>query len=180
MTVSAPKRLLIIMALAAFSAGCGNIFERKAGPKCPPILILKDAGSLTRYAPDTTKDITDVLFQAKIVDFRGICDYNKERTRVDIDLSLAFDLLRGPANRDRKASFEYFVAIPQFHPAPQGRNTFSIDAAFDGQATRARINDRIELEIPLDPKVSRETYAIYLGFQLTRQELEDNRRITKF
>ena len=180
MKVPVPKRLMIVLALAVFAAGCGNIFNRAPAPKCPPILILKDAGSLTRYAPGTSKDITDVLFQAKIVDFRGICDYNKERTRVEIDLNLAFDLLRGPANRDRKASFEYFVAIPRFHPAPQGRNTFSIDAAFDGQATRARSTDRIELEIPIDPKLDRETYAIYLGFQLTRQELDDNRRVTKF
>lgn len=178
--VFVPRRLLILATLALFSAGCGTVFDRRPPPKCPPIFILKDAGSLTRYTPGAGKDITDVLFQAKIIDFRGVCDYTKDRTMVEIDLDLAFDLVRGPANRDRKAAFQYFVAIPRFHPAPQGRNTFSIRATFAGQATRTRTNDRIQVEIPLDPKISRDDYAIYLGFQLTRQELEENRRVTKF
>ena len=181
MKVIFSKRLLTVVALALFSAGCSSsIFDRRPPPSCPPIFILKDAGSLTRYKSGTSKDITDVLFQGKLIDFRGLCEYNFERTEVKIDLNLAFDLSRGPANRDRKAAFQYFVAIPRFHPAPQGRNTFSINAEFPGQASRLRINDDIQIVIPLDPKVSRGDYAIYLGFQLTRQELKDNRRVTKF
>ncbi len=180
MKASLSNRLLMVAALALISAGCGSVFDRKPPPKCPPIFILKDAGSLTRYKPGTGKDITDVLFQGKIIDFRGVCDYNKERTTVKIDLNLAFELSRGPANRDRKAAFQYFVAIPRFHPAPQGRNTFSIVAEFAGPATRLRTNDDIQMVIPLDPKVRHDDYAIYLGFQLTREELKDNRRVTKF
>jgi hypothetical protein len=169
-----------VAALALLVAGCGNIFDRRPPPGCLPILILKDAGSLTRYKPGAGKDITDVLFRGKIVDFRGVCDYNSERTEVAIDLNLAFELSRGPANRDRKAAFDYFVAIPRFHPAPQGRNKFKINVEFAGPATRLRTNDEIQIVIPLDPKVSLDEYAIYIGFQLTREELKDNRRVTKF
>ena len=172
--------LWVVVALALISAGCGSLFDTKPPPKCPPIFILKDAGSLTRYRAGTGRDITDVLFQGKIVDFRGVCDYNKERTKVEIDLNLAFELSRGPANRDRQAAFQYFIAIPHFHPAPQGRNTFSITAKFAGQLTRVRTNDEIQMVIPLDPKVRRDEYAVYIGLQLTRQELRDNRRVTKF
>ena len=180
MKASKSKRLLMVVALALFSAGCGTIFKQTPPPECPPIFILKDAASLTRYKSGAGKDITDVLFQGKIVDFRGVCDYNKERTEVKIDLKIAFELSRGPANRDRKAAFQYFVAIPRFHPAPQGRKTFSIVAEFVKQAMRIRIDDEIQMVIPLDSKVRRDEYAAYLGFQLTRQELEDNRRVTKF
>jgi hypothetical protein len=180
MKANLSRRLLIVVALALLGAGCGSLFDRRPPPKCPPIFILKDAGSLTRYKPGSSKDITDVLFQAKIIDFRAACVYNSKRTEVEIDLNLAFELSRGSANRDRKAGFRYFVAIPRFHPAPQGRNIFSIDAQFAGPATRLRTNDEIQLVIPLDPKVRRDEYAIYIGFKLTREELKDNRRVTKF
>ena len=174
------RRFLIVVALAQLSAGCSSLFDNRPPPKCPPIFILKDAGSLTRYKPGTGTDIIDVLFRGKFIDFQGICDYNKERTEVKIDLNVAFELSRGPANRDRKAAFQYFVAIPRFHPAPQGRNTFSIVAEFTGRASRLRTNDNIQMVIPLDSKVRHDEYAIYLGFQLTPQELKDNRRVTKF
>ena len=180
MKVTLPRRFLIVVAVALLSAGCGTVFDRTPPPRCPPILILKDAGTLTRYKPGYGKDITDVLFQGEIIDFKAICVYNKKRTEVELDINLAFELSRGPANRDRKAAFQYFVAIPRFHPKPQGRNKFSIQAEFAGQATRLRTNDEIQLIIPLDPKVPHDEYAIYIGFQLTRQELKDNRRITKF
>lgn len=180
MKASLFKRLLTALALGLFVAGCGFTFDRRPPPKCPPVFILKDAGSITRYKAGTSRDITDVLFQGKLIDFRGLCDYNRERTKVNIDLNLAFELSRGPANRDRKVAFQYFVAIPRFHPAPQGRNIFSIATEFSGPATRIRTNDDIQLEIPLDPKVDRDEYAIYIGFQLTRDELRDNRRLTKF
>ena len=99
MTVS--KRFLIVVALALLSAGCGTVFDRTPPPPCPPILILKDAGYLTRYKPGAGKDITDVLFQGRIIDFKGSCAYNSKRTEVELDVNLAFELSRGPANRDR-------------------------------------------------------------------------------
>jgi len=180
MKVSMSKRLLMVVLLALFSAGCGNIFKQTPPPECPPIFILKDAGSLTRYKSGAGKDITDVLFQGKMLDFRGGCEYNKERTEVKIDLNIAFELSRGLANHDRKVAFQYFVAIPRFHPASQGRKIFSIVAEFGKHATRIRTNDEIQMVIPLDTKVRRDEYATYLGFQLTREELEGNRRVTKF
>ena len=131
---------------------------------------------MTRYKAGNTKDITDVLFQAKIVDFRGSCAYNRNRTEVEIELNVAFEVARGQANRDRKVAFQYFVAIPYFHPAPQGRNVFSIATQFVGAATRFRINDIIQMDIPLKPKTSRDEYAVYLGLQLTLDELKENRQ----
>lgn len=180
MKASLSARLLAVMAVAMLGAGCGLLPGDTPAPNCPPIFVLKDVGTLTRYGPGSGKDITDVLFQAKIADFRGVCDYNKKLTKVTIDLVLTFELSRGPANRDRKAAFQYFVAIPHFHPAPEGRRTFPITVEFAPQLQRASPQDEIQLVIPLDPKRPLDDYAIYLGLQLTREELEDNRRITKF
>ena len=180
MTAVLFKRLLTMVVMALPVAACDSVFDRRPPPPCPPIFVLKDAESFIRYKPGNSRDIIDVQFRGKIIDFRALCEYNRKRTKVEIGLNLAFELSRGPANRDRKVAFQYFVAIPQFHPAPQGRNIFSIRSEFAEREQWARTNDEIELVIPLDPKVSRDKYAIYLGFQLTGEELKDNRRQTKF
>lgn len=173
-------RIACLVAPAFLIGACG-LFDTKAPPPpCPPIFLLKDTETLTRHKPASSGDITDVLFQGSIIDFQGVCEYNKERTRVEIALNIAFEILRGPANADRKAAFGYFVAIPRFHPAPEGKRTFPLTAEFAGNTTRVRLNDEINLEIPIDRKVSREKYAIYVGFDLTPDELKENRRARKF
>src|SRR5690606_8384462 len=115
-------------------SGCETlgITEKNPVPPCPPVLMLRDAGTLTRYAPGRGRDITDIDFQAEIADFRGTCEYNKERTEVDIVLNVVFSVLRGPADTDRAAAFEYFVAIPHFHPAPEGKRTLPVSVRFTG------------------------------------------------
>lgn len=174
------RRMAGVLGLAMLAGGCGLFDEKKPPPPCPPIFVLKDAGKLTRYKPGAGGDITDVLFQGNIFDFRGLCEYNKERTRVEIKLSIAFEMLRGPANTDRKAVFGYFVAIPKFHPAPQGKKTFPLTTEFVENTTRVRLTDEINLEIPIDRKVKRSEYAIYIGFDLTQDELKENRSRTRF
>jgi len=162
-------------ALALAFGGC-EVLNPSVQPPCPPVLVLKDAASMVRYQPGPGRDITDVLFRADIVDFLGLCKYNRKRTEVDIDLSVVFDVRRGPADRTRKSTFDYFVAIPRFHPAPQGKQVFPTTVSFEGNRTRLRYRDKVKLAIPLDPKRSRDDYAVYLGFQLTPEEIEANRR----
>lgn len=161
--------------LALMLSGCSSL-ETKTPPSCPPVLVLRDTAQLVRYLPGPGRDITDVVFGANVVDFRAECVYNRKRTEVDIDLSVMFDVRRGPADRTRRADFRYFVAIPHFHPAPQGKRVFPISVRFEGNRTRLRYTDKVELTVPLDPKQPRDEYAIYLGFQLTPDEIEANRR----
>ena len=173
--VRIPVSHLLATALLLVLAGCSAL-GTKVQPPCPPVLVLKDTAELVRFRPGPGRDITDVLFRANVVDFRAQCKYNRARTEVDIDLSVLFDVRRGPADRERKAAFDYFVAIPQFYPAPQGKQVFPTGVAFEGNQVRLRYRDRIELTVPLDPKRSRGDYAIYIGFQLTPDEVAASRR----
>ena len=170
------QRIAAVAVCALMTAGCGLFGEKKPPPPCPPIFVLKEAGKLREYKPGPGRDITDVSFEAQIADFRGVCEYSKDRSQVDIDLSIAFDLTRGPANKDRKAAFSYFVAIPKFHPAPEGKRTFSLSTEFAGRSSHSRITDHVQIRIPFITGEPLEDYAVYLGFQLTHEQLKDNQR----
>jgi len=163
---------VVLVALAL--AGC-SMFDKTPPPPCPPISILADAGKLVRYKPGPGRDITDVLFEAEIADFRGSCVYRDKGTKVSIDLAVMIGLKRGPANRDHKADFEYFVAIPKFHPAPQGKRVLPIRAEFTRNRSRVRVTDTLELEIPIAKGAKGADYPVYIGFQLSPDELRENR-----
>lgn len=171
------RRLLQSCAIAAIIpllSACGAFGSKNPPPRCPEVLLLKDANSVTYFKPGSGRYITDVLAMIDIVDFKGECKYNRKRTKADITLSVSFDVRRGPADRSRAVDFRYFVAIPKFHPAPQGKSIFPLQAKFRGNQTRLNLIDEIQLEIPLPPRPKIDEYSIYMGIQLTPQQLEYN------
>ena len=171
------RRLLQSCAVAAIIpllSACGAFEPKNPPPRCPEVLLLKHANSGTYFKPGSGRDITDVLATIAIVDFKGECEYNRKRTKADITLRVTFDVRRGPADRSRAADFHYFVAIPKFHPAPQGKSIFPLRAKFRGNQTRLNFIDEIRLEIPLPPRPKVDEYSIYLGIQLTPHQLEYN------
>jgi hypothetical protein len=183
-----PRRLSLlttrfaVLALAGLVvAGCQSQgwfgVASKPGPTCPDVLPLRDAGALVRYKPGPGRDLTDVLFEAKVAGFSGECDWEKDRSKVTLDLGVAFEVVRGPANVDKTATFEYFVAVPAFYPKPAGKQTFSATVKFQGNISRLRTGDRLKLVIPVAKGKTGEDYPVYVGFKLSDEELRDNRKL---
>ena len=171
------RRLLqscTVAAIIPLLSACGAFGPKNPPPRCPEVVLLKHANSVTYFKPGAGRDITDVLATIAIVDFKGECEYNRKRTKAKITLNVAFDVRRGPADRSKAADFRYFVAIPKFHPAPQGKSIFPLQAKFRGNQTRLNLIDEVRLEIPLPPRPKIDEYLIYMGIQLTPQQLEYN------
>ncbi len=154
---------------------CCGIFKKNVPPHCQRVSVLSDAGNLVRYRDGPGRDITDVLFEAEIAKLASNCSYRDDNTRVAIELQMVFQLRRGPANVDRKAGFEYFVAIPSFHPQPEGKRRLPIKVEFVGNRARSRITDVLEVQIPIAKGRAGTDYPVYIGFQLNATELAENR-----
>ncbi len=167
------RNIFAALGLAGILGGCAA----SKPPPCPNFLILGEGAELVKFRPGPGRDVTDILFEAKIVDFQGTCDQTKNE--VSISLGIVFNIRRGPANLDRKAAFRYFVAIPKFFPRKEGKRTFPITVPFKENQPRVFFRDELELRIPLRPKETGADYEIYLGLQLTADELEFNRGRTR-
>lgn len=174
------SRVALAVGLALFVAGCSIFSPNKPGPPCPPILVLKDAATLTRFVPGPGRDITDVSFTGRLSDFRAECKFKKDLSQVEIKMNVVFVLTRGAGNKDRKAAFKYFVAVPHFHPLPQGKQIFAKTGEFQGNRTQLGLIEDVTLVIPLARGTKREDYKIFLGFQLSREEAELNRTRKQF
>lgn len=173
-------RAAVVAVLALSVAACGALSPNKPPPPCPPILVLKDAATVTRFVPGTGRDITDISFTGRITDFRAECKFEKDLSQVEIKMNVVFILTRGAGNKDRKAAFEYFVALPHFHPQPQGKKIFAKAGEFQANRARLGLLDDVTLVIPLARGTKRDDYRVFLGFQLSREEVERNRSGNRF
>ncbi|MFQ5973564.1 MAG: hypothetical protein ACE5Q3_14640, partial [Alphaproteobacteria bacterium] len=90
-------------------------------------------------------------------------------------LNLTIEARRGPANSDRTASYEYFVAIVDQEKNILAREVFVSDLQFGDGRNRLDRVEELTQEIPLRPGEAGEDYYIMVGFQLTREQFEYNR-----
>lgn len=166
------RTTLAVSALGLLVAACG-LFEKDIKYRCPAVFILEDAKDLTRFKPGPGRDITDILFEAEIVNFVGDCDYDEGEA--EIELSVQIRVERGPANKARQVAFDYFVAIPEFQSQSEGKSVFKVTGEFEGNRTRMLYQDDLEMTIPVKVPAEGSALEIVLGFQLTPEELKFNR-----
>ena len=162
---------------AGLLGGCGWLgLVETTNPRsiCPQGLILADAGEMTIFRDAVGRDLTDVVAQARIADV--VVECKPERRAVNVDLQVAIAAERGPANRTGKQSIDYFVAIVD----PQGkvitRQAFKMD--FEWPENRVRVGrvDELTPRIPVSEPERAPEYRIWVGLQLTEDQLAWNRR----
>lgn len=173
-----PKRQLAIVSTLAISAlvltACG-ITKKEEPPPCPQVVILADAAKATKYRGGSGRDITDIEYEAELSGFTGSCGYDKKRTQVEVAISAAFFVARGPAGTGPSIDLPYFVAIPD-----QAKQVFTAKVEFPGSSPKVRhVDDEVSVTIPLSDGELGTSTTIYLGLQLTPEQLEFNRKLKK-
>jgi len=149
-------------------------------PDCPPVSILADAASITRYVKGAGKDIIDIDFTGKIIGIKGKCtfefDSDTGEGTVGINIITEFKMERGAANKTRQADFEYFVSIFEDNGNVLDKQTFSYSAKYwKNRLSVKEADSPIELSIPLSAGKTGQDFTVYVGFQLSQEELKFNR-----
>ena len=149
-----------------------NMFSASGPVSCPRVTKIGEASQLTRFSP-TGHDITDVEFEALIGDINGKCEPADKG--VAVHMTVDFIASRGPADKARKASFAYFVAITDNKDNVLTRQQFDTYIDFPGNRTRDGIRESLDQSIPLAAGQRGDDFRIYVGFVVTHDELAYNR-----
>ena len=144
------------------------------GPSCPRMAAAAHTEDLVRFLPGPGRDVTDVVFRSRLAGVEGGCEARD--AAVDVEMTVEFVVERGPADRDGRASFEYFVAIPQFRPLAEGKKRFPVSVRFPEGRSSVRHRDRVAVRIPLGESETGAGFEIFVGHQLTAEDLARNRR----
>jgi hypothetical protein len=87
------------------------------------------------------------------------------------------DLVRGPAAKEHAVSIPYFIALPDFFPKPAGKRDFTVtrDLPARPDGHERFVEKNIHVVIPLRGDEPGAAYEVYVGFQLTPDEVAFNR-----
>lgn len=165
-----------VLALAA----CSDLnlsLDNEAPPPCPQVRIDRMTAQAVTFQ-GSGRDITDMVHKVDLAGFVGDCEYEDEA--VVVSLQPGFTVEKGPAAGTGmpEGTFQYFVAIPQYFPSPAAKEVFGLGFRFPDPVTpRMRISDEpVTLTLPRQPGESLAGMEIYLGLQLTPEQLEYNRQ----
>lgn len=160
-----------ILALLGATAACSS--KEKPVADCPAGIIPADAASVTRFRDGAGRDLTDVVAEAEIVNILVQCKYDSKGVTVDLQVAIAGS--RGPADRSRKADFDYFVAILDPQQNVVQKQPFRVNFEFADNRTRLGVVEELEPRVPLSSAFEGPKYQLLVGFQLTPDELAWNR-----
>ncbi len=163
--------------MCATLAGCGMLGG--AGDQiCPRVDMLEGAGRVTVFNPGPTRDLTDIRFEGRIVEIEAACDYDRDGT-VDVGALVAMEFVRGPAAPSEEGRFEYFVAITDPSGRVIAKQRFPLEVAFVDAATRVSAREELTQRFSHVPADDARFYRIYVGFQLTRDQLDYERSLRR-
>jgi len=166
-------RFLAAVLPAGVLAACGIFDEEGRPPPCPIAAVVGDARTLALYAPGPGRDLTDVRFEAAIGATVVACEFDENELTAELRVEIIAQ--RGPADRDRRGNFEYFVAIADRDRNILAKERFTMAIEFPGNRTRVGVFEELEQTIYLKPGESGDDYDIYVGFQLSEDQLRENR-----
>ncbi|MDT7953076.1 MAG: hypothetical protein RQ966_16355 [Acetobacteraceae bacterium] len=162
------------LGLIALLAGCGGESGAQFAPVCPRPAILGDAGDLQRFRGQG-RDFLDTTLQGRITSINGSCTQDGSRAVV-ATVSVGMELTRGPAAVGRAADVAFFVAVSQGDRVLD-KQVYTLRVVFPENTDRLRLTgDSVDLRLPVSPTMKADTYQVTAGFQLTPEELAENRK----
>ena len=171
----------VAAALAAlFPAACGGgSGQGTALPvACPRPGILADGADLTRWQPGPVRDLTTLVFDARLTGLNGTCRPGRRDRSLEVVLTPAFSVERGPAGGGaRVAELPWFVAVVGPGDEVLQRQSFVERMAFNRGETRAAgEGEPVRLSLPVGEERRATDYRIFVSFELAPEDVAVNRR----
>jgi hypothetical protein len=165
-------RLVPPLAALALLAACSSTQEASSVRRvCPDLQIVSGADTLTTYR-GSGRDLTDVAYTVALTDANFDCF--ADETSVEGDVTIVFDVRRGPGNETGNAPFEYFVAVVDENRDILARATFDVVVPFATNRGRVTFQEVVSPQIPLPAPDSGGTYSIFLGLEVSREQFDEN------
>lgn len=173
MTVRLLPRLAAVSILPTLLlAGCGP--SDQFPPICPSVALLADAADLTQYSPKG-QDLTDLMLDGRITAVPATCRRGAPGV-VSVTLKVSATVTRGPAFTERDVSVPIIVGVTDGGEV-RDRKAFTLAGHYKSNVdTMLLTSQDINLDFPVTPQKNAGAYRIYVGFQLTPDELALNRR----
>lgn len=140
---------------------------------CPQVKVLQDVGNIIRFQEGQGRDITDIVLEAEFQRVVGECEVSDEFVEVAVYVELS--AAQGAALRNSFADAGIFMAVADPERRIMSRRSMPVKFAFPGNRSRISYIERFLVDIPKTEAQKAENFVVYMGFELSREELQFNR-----
>ncbi|WP_421865133.1 hypothetical protein [Parvibaculum sp.] len=172
----------LAVAAALTLSGCGMFGggEIKEGGTtlypCPAVGVLNETDHVTLLSGAGT-DLTDVVAKAEIGKVVSTCKYDVEESTITVDIAFNGVAEIGPAAPARALTLKTFVAVTRRFNAFDKKQVYEVPVVFEPGQRQVHFVKTVEGTIlPYGGRADGSIYQILVGFQLTPEQLEYNRR----
>lgn len=151
-------------------SACGSTPEIVS---CPDVRVPAETGDLVRFGPGDGRDITDVVMEAQFEEVRGECSVDDDEVQVAALVKIS--ARQGPASTVQRGDFAFFVAVTDRKRNILSRRSVPGTVDFSGNRSRVTYFERLKIDIPKTEEQNGDSFLIFMGFELTREEVEFNR-----
>jgi hypothetical protein len=174
--VRSAASVAVALLTAGALIGCTKTVADVGAPPCPKVAVLSDAAHLTVFRDGPGRDLTDIQYEADIGRISGECVYKKSKTSVTVAMKLRISAKRGPADRNRLADLAYFVAVVDGQANVLARKEFQSPIEFAPDQLEVLTEEELEEIITLKKDQPGSDYDVLVGFKLTPEQVERNRK----
>lgn len=174
-----PGHAWLLGAVLVLLAACGSD-EQITVLTCPQVYIVQEAARYTEWAPGGGRDLIDIRYDADIVNVEWLCTFLTDKNRVDMEARFAMRVLMGPAAPARQVRLPYFVAVADPSGTIVAKQVFGMDIAFPGNALEIAHIESVLQRISYGRIADAARYTVYIGFQLSPEQLAEVRAGTGF
>ncbi|MBK1659146.1 hypothetical protein [Paracraurococcus ruber] len=159
-------------------AGCGDTSNSRLPVACPRPGLIADGADLTRYRPGAVRDLTTLEWDGRLTGLSGGCSPGRNGRSIDVTLTPAFVVERGAGTEGRVVELPWFVAVVNAQDERiLSRRSFLDRVNFARNETRVSVEGgAVTLNLPVSETRRANDYRILVSFELTEDELVQNRR----
>lgn len=147
---------------------------------CPRIEVVDELSMLSEYTNPDNPNQSERISGVEIIKADSTCEYNDRS--VTVDLKLTFNGNLGPQGKMTPSdtpffSYPYFVAVTSPNDKILAKEIFAASMTYDANQNAKTYHETLRQIIPADNRTIGSRYKIMVGFQLTRDQLAENRAI---
>ena len=173
---SLPGSILLVGALGLLPlAGCEPDDPNTFAPACAPVGILAEAADYADYGGAAVPDLSRLVSHGSITGVSGNCRNAAGGTLLHTVVQVQMAIDRGPAAAGGSLAVPYFIAVTR-DGAVISKQSLSAVAQFPNNGDKVALQtDAVALDLPATRSQPGSSFRIEVGFQLTPQQLDDNR-----
>ncbi|MEQ9519851.1 MAG: hypothetical protein RLN89_10485 [Parvibaculum sp.] len=177
-TVNQVKNLVLGAATLAVLAGCNSTAENEFARDlpCPAVGMIAGTEEVTLFS-GRGSDVTDIVLKGEIERVVSECEYDIDDGIIYVNLAFRGSAELGPAASSREITIPTFIALTELNSRVLRKDIVPITLSFpDNQRTTSFIHTIEETKVPYVANIDGSAYEILVGFQLTPEQRDFNRR----